>query len=96
MITTASSRVRLSHRDVPSATELYLVMRHFTARQLREMKWQRVVGTMTGRGKWGWRLLKVLVSTAYLPNTLWQFRENQRRARQMLSEFPRIPMLIGH
>ena len=36
--------------------------------------------TMTGRGKWGWRLLKVLVSTAYLPNTLWQFRENQRRA----------------
>ncbi|PYR33680.1 MAG: hypothetical protein DMF90_19960, partial [Acidobacteria bacterium] len=96
VITTASSRVRLSHRDVPSATELYLVMRHFTARQLREMKWQRVVGTMTGRGKWGWRLLKVLVSTAYLPNTLWQFRENQRRARQMLSEFPRIPMLIGH
>jgi hypothetical protein len=93
VITTASSRARLTHRDVPSPTELYLVMRHFTARQLREMEWQRVFGTLTGRGNPLWRLLKMLVSVAYLPNTIWRVRENQRTARAMMAEFPRIPVL---
>src|SRR5262249_41968990 len=95
VITTASSRVRLTHRDIPSPTELYIGLRHFTARQLREMKWQRVVGTLTGRGGPFWRLLKGLVSLACLPNTLWRVRGNERRARAMLAEFPRIPMLSG-
>jgi hypothetical protein len=96
VITTASSRVKLTHRDVPSPTELYLVMRHFTARQLREMEWQSVVGTLIGRGTRLWRLLKMFVSVVYLPNTIWRVRENQRRARAMMAEFPRIPMLTGH
>jgi glycosyltransferase involved in cell wall biosynthesis len=91
VITRASSRAKVQHRHVPSHTELYLVLRYFSARQLHEMLWQRVIGTFVGEGSAGHRIVKALVSAFFLPSTLMRIRQNLTRARVMLAQAPVPP-----
>ena len=93
VITYASSRRRLTHRHLPSVSEIYLLKRYFTERQVRESLWLRALGTFSVRGGVVKKLLKVLVSLFLLPDTWWQIRQRSREADRWLESYPRIPAL---
>jgi glycosyltransferase involved in cell wall biosynthesis len=93
VVTYASSRGRLTHRHLLSPTEIYLAMRYFSARQLREELWLRTLGTFIIRGSKLKQALKFFVSLVYLPDTLWKTRERYRQADSMRQRFPQIPWL---
>ncbi len=93
-ITYASSRKYITHRHLPSVTEIYLAKRYFTPRQVREALWLRVLGTFSLRGSWWKRMLKVGYSTIMLPHTLWDIRRRVKRAENLLREgYPKIEYL---
>jgi glycosyltransferase involved in cell wall biosynthesis len=91
--TYAGSRLRLTERDLPSITEIYLALRYFTKRQVREMLLMRAAGTLSANGSALKKALKAIVGIAYMPDTLRQISERRRQAELMLQEFPRIPKL---
>jgi glycosyltransferase involved in cell wall biosynthesis len=93
VITYASSRKYITHRHLPSVTEIYLAKRYFTPRQVREELWLRVLGTFSLKGSWWRKILKVLVSTVYLPHTLWVIRSRTHEAISMLRMYPQIARL---
>ena len=93
VVTYASSRQRLTHRHLVSPTEIYLAMRYFSARQLREELWLRTLGTFIIRGSKLKQVLKFIVSLLYLPDTLWKTRKRYRQADSMRRRFPQIPWL---
>jgi glycosyltransferase involved in cell wall biosynthesis len=93
VVTYASSRRRLTHRHLLSPTEIYLAMRYFSARQLREELWLRTLGTFITRGSKLKQALKFVVSLLYLPDTLWKTRKRYRQADSMRQRFPQIPWL---
>lgn len=93
VVTYASSRHSLRHRQLPSATEIYLARRYFTTRQTREMLWLGVLGTFSVRGSVLKKMLKLIVSLLYLPDTLWRIRQHRRQADAMLRRFPQIAEL---
>lgn len=93
VITYASSRQRLRHRQLPSATEIYLARRYFTARQVREMIWLGILGTFSIHGTAAKKLLKIVAGLIYLPHTLWRVKQHCRQAERMLQQFPKIPGL---
>lgn len=93
VVTYASSRSSIFQRHLPSVTEIYLARRYFTARQVAEMLWQRVLGTFSVRGGAVRKLLKAIVSTILLPATLRDIYTRSRAAQQMLQRFPLIPPL---
>jgi glycosyltransferase involved in cell wall biosynthesis len=93
VITYAGSRNSLRQRHLPSTTEIYLAMRYFTPRQVREMLWLRVFGTFSVRGGRGKKFIKILLALFYLPDTLWQVRKRCQEASVMLQRFPQIPRL---
>lgn len=95
VITYRSSRERLTHRHLPHISEIYLVSRHFSARQRREMLWLRMFGTFSARGSWTHRLAKLMVAGAMLPDTIKQTRERARAADEWLQRFPQIASLDG-
>ncbi|NLH08462.1 MAG: glycosyltransferase family 2 protein [Chloroflexi bacterium] len=95
VITYASSRQKLLHRHLPSVSEIYLVKRYFTPRQVRESLWLRAVGTFAIRGGKMRKLLKLLISLVYLPHTLYEIRKRVKAAGRMLQEYPQIPTLLG-
>ncbi|MGH7412280.1 MAG: glycosyltransferase family 2 protein, partial [Candidatus Methylomirabilis sp.] len=70
VITYASSRARLAHRHLPSATEIYLAKRYFAPRQTREMLWLGCLGTFSIRGSALRKLVKALVAVVLLPLSL--------------------------
>jgi glycosyltransferase involved in cell wall biosynthesis len=90
VITYASSRRYLTHRHLPSVTEIYLAKRYFSARQVREMLWLRVFGTFSIRGSRLRKLLKVVVGLVYLPHTQWQIHQRYKQAVAMMQDFPKI------
>ena len=94
VITYASSRQKLNLRHLPSVTELYLALRYFTPRQLREMLWLRTFGTFSIRGHRGKRLLKFFAGAACLPDTIRRIRREHLQANAMCTEFPRISSLM--
>jgi glycosyltransferase involved in cell wall biosynthesis len=89
--TRASSRRSLLQRHLPAASEIYLAMRYFTSRQVRELEWIRALGSFSDHRHGGLRLLKILVSAARLPDTFLQLRRTRRTAEGMLRRFPQIP-----
>ena len=93
VITYASSRKRLRHRQLPSATEIYLARRYFTARQVREMIWLGILGTFSIRGSAAKKMLKIVAALIYLPHTMWRVKQHCRQAESMLQQFPKIPGL---
>ncbi len=95
VVTHAGSRTRIMTVHLPSASELYLAIRYFTDRQLREKLWLAAFGTFSVRGRVGRSLAKVVVSGLRFPWTLWQLHRSLRAARRMFVEFPKIPVLGG-
>lgn len=93
VVTYASSRRRLTHRHLLSPTEIYLAMRYFSARQLREELWLRTLGTFIVRGSKLKQVVKLIVSLLYLPDTLWKTRKRYQQADSMRQKFPQIPWL---
>lgn len=93
IVTYASSRSSIFQRHLPSVTEIYQARRYFTARQVTEMQWQRVLGTFSVRGGAVRKVLKAIVSAILLPATLWEIYTRSQDAQQMLQRFPRIPPL---
>lgn len=92
-ITYASSRRRLTHRHLPSVSELYLADRYFSSRQCREMLWMRVAGTVGMRGGPFRKALKVIIGLLLLPDTCSKMRRRRSLAQQMSETYPRIPQL---
>ena len=95
VITYASSRQLVSHRHLPSVSEIYLAERFFSPRQVREMLWQRAFATLSLRGPLWKRSVKTVLGIALMPHTILQIRRRHREARHMLNEFPQIPPLRG-
>lgn len=95
VITYASSRHSLGQRHLPSVTDIYLAKRYFTPRQVREMLWLSVFGTFSIRGGIFKKILKIMISFLYLPDTLWQIRQRHRQATRMLQNYPQIPTLVS-
>jgi hypothetical protein len=93
VVTYASSRTRLTHRQILSATEVYFAHRYFSARHFREARLQNVLATFSIRGGAGRRLLKALVGLVCLPATLRRLHQNEAQARTMLAHYPIIPRL---
>lgn len=93
VVTYASSKRSLTVRSLPSASECYLTLRHFSPRQAREELWLRIFSSLAIRGSRRRKFLKLLIGTFYLPGTLWQIRKRYLQAVEMLKEFPQIPTL---
>ena len=93
VITYASSRKQLAQRHLPATTEIYLALRYFSARQVREFLWLQTAATLAFKGALLRRVLKALVGVALLPDTLRQIRRRTRDARVLLEAGPKIPAL---
>jgi glycosyltransferase involved in cell wall biosynthesis len=93
VVTFASSRLRLTHRQLGSATEFYLARRYFNEREARELMWQSLLGTYSIRGGIVRKALKVLCSSFLLPHSIWVLLRNRRTASRMLKTYPQIPHL---
>ncbi|HKD17400.1 MAG TPA: glycosyltransferase family A protein [Thermoanaerobaculia bacterium] len=92
VVTYASSRKRLLHRQMPGATELYLAKRYFSPRQVREMLWLQASATLAFKGSRGRRALKAVLGLLLLPDTFRKLRRRERDADAMMAAGPRIPM----
>lgn len=95
VVTHAGSRNNLLARRLPAASEIYLVLRYFTPRQLREQLWLRVCGTAVIQGGPARKLAKAVVALALLPGTLLHVRRRRREAYEMLRSQTSIPALYG-
>lgn len=92
-ITYASSRNRLLQRHLPGITQLYLIRRYFSKRQVREQAWISILGTFSLH-KSGWRRwIKMTLSSLLLPHSLWVLWRRSQIAEAMLEQFPKIPQL---
>lgn len=92
-VTYASSRQSITQRHLPSVSEIYLAMRYFSPRQVREMLWHRTAGTFSARGGFARRVVKVVLSGVRLPLTVWEIRRRRAQAAAMLRNYPQIPTL---
>ena len=95
VVTYASSRQHLTQRHIPAATELYLMLRYYSPRQLREAQWLRAFGTLAGQDSLARRMLKAMVGFLLLPDTWFRIASRRRDALQMLEDYPQIPVLEG-
>ena len=93
--TYAASRKSLWVRQLPEATELYLKMRFYTPRQVRESLVMSVLGTFAVRGPWCKRAAKAAIGLLALPGTLRELRKRLQAARAMLERYPQIERLGG-
>jgi glycosyltransferase involved in cell wall biosynthesis len=90
VITYASSRQRLTHRHLLSATELYLGQRYFSPAQVREALWHSILGTFSAHGNRGRRILKAAFAVILLPHSLWTLRQRRKVASEMATRYPQI------
>jgi len=93
VITYASSRQSLIQRQLPSISELYLVLRYFTQRQVTAGLWLSAFGTFAVRGDKRRKLVKLLIGLILLPDTIQRLRTAYKAARDMLRDYPQIPRL---
>lgn len=93
--TYAASRQSLWVRQLPEVTELYLKMRFYTPRQVRESLVMSVLGTFAVRGPWWKRAAKAAVGLALLPSTIRELKKRLKAARGMLERYPQIETLRG-
>jgi len=89
-VTYASSRKRLMHRNLPTATEVYLAKRYFAERQLNEMLWLRLLGTFSVRGNVLKKTAKIIVGIVLLPHSLWAIRRSKHDGNRMFLRYPII------
>lgn len=93
VVTYAASRQTLWVRHLPEVTELYLSMRFYTPRQVRESLVMSVLGTFAIRGPWWKRAVKAAIGVLALPQTLWELQKRLKAARAMLERYPQIERL---
>jgi glycosyltransferase involved in cell wall biosynthesis len=96
VVTYASSRRRLTHRQLPEVTELYRSLRYFSDVQVREAIVQSALGTLSSHGGNAQRTAKLLLGVLMMPQTLWRIRRRLAAARAMLATYPQIPALPAH
>lgn len=95
VITYSSSRQRLLHRRFPHISEVYLMKRYFTGRQVHEALLLSLLGTFSVRGSMIRRMLKVVIGLMSLPNSVFKLRGRARKADKLLERYPDIPFLDG-
>jgi len=94
IITYSSSRRSLLQRNLPSVTEIYLMMRYFSAAQVHEGLLISLLGTFgLHHASITRRLLKALISALLLPHSIWTIEKRRRQAQDMFLRFPQIPSL---
>ncbi|MBL8079483.1 MAG: glycosyltransferase family 2 protein [Anaerolineales bacterium] len=92
VITYSSSRRNLFQRSLPSATEILLSKRYFSARQTHEFYWMSIFAGFSLHHPSVWlRLLKVVIGILLLPDTLLKLRRNIKRADELILAHPNIP-----
>lgn len=91
VVTYANSKKSIRLRNLPSVSEIYLTLRHFSRRQAHEELWLRTFSSMTARDGKVKRLLKTLLGVVTLPDTLWQIRQRYLQAVKLLNDYPQIP-----
>ncbi|HUO52958.1 MAG TPA: glycosyltransferase family 2 protein [Gemmatimonadaceae bacterium] len=89
------SRREIAVRQLPEVTAIYLILRYFSDRQVREALAQSAAGTLSVHGAWWKRAAKAAYGVLMLPHTLWQISRRLHAAREMLARFPQIPRLEG-
>lgn len=93
VITYRSSRESLTQRHLPHISEIYLVARHFSPRQRREVLWMRAFETLSARGSATRRLAKMVVGGMLFPDTVKQTLARERAADEWLQTYPQIAEL---
>lgn len=83
-VTYSSARNKITHRRLPHMTEFYLSLKHHKISEVDEMKLISAFGTFSMRGNILKKILKVLVSILYLPQTLHQLNKNISAAKILL------------
>jgi len=80
-------------RNLPSVTETYLGLRYYTDHQRREARAVRVLSILSGSGSIPHRLVRPVVQTAMLPDTLRRIRQTKSSARSLMNNRSEIPTL---
>ncbi len=91
VITRASSRASIWHRQLLAPTEGYLMWRYFGERRAREALLIRTIGTLRGSRGRARRLLRAVVMAVLLPDTWRQNKSRLAMGRAKLETFPVIP-----
>lgn len=79
-----SSRTKIFHRRLPHASELYLREKFFSSEEVMESILISILGGVSIRGSIQKKILKIIVFTLFLPNTIYKLLINRRQARKML------------
>jgi len=95
VVTYASSRKYITHRHLPSVTEIYLAKRYFSPRQVREELWLRALGTLALKGPLWRKFLKVIFGISSMFHTWWYMQKVCIKAEEMFKNYPKIPNLSG-
>jgi glycosyltransferase involved in cell wall biosynthesis len=93
IVTTFSSRRRLLHRDIPSVTELYFVLKHYPRRCCRELIWQKTAATLIADGPLWRKIAKACLGAVLVPHTVYAVAKNRKAAERMFRFFPQTPSL---
>jgi len=93
--TRASSRKKIFNRNLPSVSDMYLVKRYYSKRQVKEKLWISVLSTFSLEGSLWKRIFKGFFGFVVLPHTVWVLNQRARIADEMLNIFPQIPHLLG-
>lgn len=93
--TYAAARSRLFKQILPGISDIYLVRRYYTSRQVREKLWIDFLGTFSVRGSVLKRLLKGLIAFFSLPRNIYLVKKREKIANRMLEEYPQIQKLSG-
>ncbi len=89
--TYAASRQQLFNFNLPTIYDLYLAKRYFSPEQTSERIWISLLGTLSIRGSWWKRIIKVLIGFLCLPLNLWRIHQRSKIADAMLVSYPQIP-----
>jgi GT2 family glycosyltransferase len=84
-VTYSSSRMRLLHRNLPSASELYIYRRFHSQAEVREVLWLAALGTFSIRGGVGRRALKAALASVLLPSTIRRMRSAWNHSSDLLA-----------
>jgi glycosyltransferase involved in cell wall biosynthesis len=91
-VTRLSSRRNLMHRNLLSVSDLYLMHRYFSPRQMNEVIWINMLATLSGVGKIT-RIGKFIIGLFLLPNTIYRLGKQRQASKKMLQQYPQIPSL---
>lgn len=86
--TQSSSRLRIGHRNLPTVSDLYLGLKYYSPEQVSESILISLFATLRLRGPLHKRVLKALISIAFLPRSVSLVRTRLRAAEVLLDSDP--------